>query len=84
MLFHVENIVFSILNNLYQETKIENLCLAGGCALNSKFNGLIKERTPFKNVFIQPNAGDAGGAMGSALHFLRKNEINKQRQKDSY
>ena len=72
-----ENIVFSILNNLYQETKIENLCLAGGCALNSKFNGLIKERTPFKNVFIQPNAGDAGGAMGSALHFLRKNEINK-------
>ncbi len=72
-----ENIVFSILNNLYQETKIKNLCLAGGCALNSKFNGLIKERTPFKNVFIQPNAGDAGGAMGSALHFLRKNEINK-------
>ena len=72
-----ENIVFSILNNLYQETKIENLCLAGGCALNSKFNGLIKERTSFKNVFIQPNAGDAGGAMGSALHFLRKNEINK-------
>ena len=72
-----ENIVFSILNNLYQETKIENLCLAGGCALNSKFNGLIKEKTPFKNVFIQPNAGDAGGAMGSALHFLRKNEINK-------
>ena len=72
-----ENIVFSILNNLYQETKIENLCLAGGCALNSKFNGLIKERTPFQNIFIQPNAGDAGGAMGSALHFLRKNEINK-------
>ena len=72
-----ENIVFSILNNLYQKTKIKNLCLAGGCALNSKFNGLIKERTPFKNVFIQPNAGDAGGAMGSALHFLRKNEINK-------
>ena len=80
-----ENIVFSILNNLYQETKIENLCLAGGCALNSKFNGLIKERTPFKNVFIQPNAGDAGGAMGSALHFLRKNEINKAsiHQRDS-
>ncbi len=80
-----ENIVFSILNNLYQTAQIKNLCLAGGCALNSKFNGLIKERTPFKNVFIQPNAGDAGGAMGSALHFLKNNEIVKDDyiQKDS-
>ena len=63
-----ENILFLILNDLYNETGVENLCLAGGCALNSKFNGLIKEKTPFKNIFIQPNAGDAGGAMGSAFH----------------
>ena len=69
-----ENIVFLILNKLYLDTNIENLCLAGGCALNSKFNGLIKENTPFKNIFIQPNAGDAGGSMGSALHFLKQNE----------
>ena len=72
-----ENIVFSILNDLYEKTKIKNLCLAGGCALNSKFNGLIKERTPFENVFIQPNAGDAGGAMGSALSLLQSKNINK-------
>ena len=77
-----ENIVFSILNNMYEKTKIENLCLAGGCALNSKFNGLIKDRTPFKNIFIQPNAGDAGGAMGSALHFLNNNEIVKNKDKN--
>jgi carbamoyltransferase len=75
-----ENIVFSILNNLYQKTKIDNLCLAGGCALNSKFNGLIKERTPFKNIFIQPNAGDAGGAMGSALHFLKNSQFVKDKE----
>ena len=72
-----ENILFSILNDLYSDTGIENLCLAGGCALNSKFNGLIKERTPFKNIFIQPNAGDAGGAMGSALYFLQNEGNNK-------
>ena len=72
-----ENILFSILNDLYDDTGIENLCLAGGCALNSKFNGLIKARTPFKNIFIQPNAGDAGGAMGSALYFLQNEGVNK-------
>ena len=72
-----EDIIFSILNKLYLKTKIENLCLAGGCAFNSKLNGLIREKTPFKNIFIQPNAGDAGGSMGSALHFLKSDEIGK-------
>ena len=72
-----ENILFSILNDLYNDTGLENLCLAGGCALNSKFNGLIKEKTPFKKIFIQPNAGDAGGAMGSALHLLQNKDSNK-------
>ena len=74
-----EKILFSILNDLYYETGIENLCLAGGCALNSKFNGLIKEKTSFKNIFIQPNAGDAGGAMGAALHFLQNKNSNKSK-----
>ena len=74
-----EKILFSILNDLYNETGIENLCLAGGCALNSKFNGLIKEKTPFKRIFIQPNAGDAGGAMGAALHFLQNKNSNKSK-----
>tara|TARA_B100000787_G_scaffold126004_1_gene95228 strand:+ start:8478 stop:10220 length:1743 start_codon:yes stop_codon:yes gene_type:complete len=74
-----ENILFLILNDLYDDTGIENLCLAGGCALNSKFNGLIKEKTPFKNIFIQPNAGDAGGAMGSALYFLQNKGVNKNK-----
>lgn len=68
-----ENIVFSILNKLHSDLNIDNLCLAGGCALNSKFNGLIKQKTKFKNIFIQPNAGDAGGSMGSALYFLKNN-----------
>ena len=80
-----ENIVFSILNQLYEKTKSENLCLAGGCALNSKFNGLIKYKTPFKNIFIQPNAGDAGGSMGSALYFLKNQKIkDKELLKEDY
>jgi carbamoyltransferase len=72
-----EHVVFSILNKLYSDTNTENLCLAGGCALNSKLNGLIRDKTPFKNIFIQPNAGDAGGAMGSALNFLKQNKSIK-------
>ena len=74
-----ENIVFSILNKLYKDFNIENLCLAGGCALNSKFNGLIKKNTKFKNIFIQPNAGDAGGSMGSALYLLKNNKKNNNK-----
>lgn len=75
-----ENITFSILNKLHSDLNIENLCLAGGCALNSKFNGLIKKKTKFKNIFIQPNAGDAGGSMGSALYYLKNSKkINNQK-----
>ena len=72
-----EDIVLLILNQLHFKTKTENLCIAGGCAFNSKLNGLIREKTPFKNIFIQPNAGDAGGSMGSALSFIQTNEISK-------
>jgi carbamoyltransferase len=75
-----ENIVFSILNKLHSDLNIDNLCLAGGCALNSKFNGLIKQKTKFKNIFIQPNAGDAGGSMGSALYFLKNNKKTNNKQ----
>ena len=45
----------------------DNLCLAGGCALNSVANGLIRRERIFENIFIQPAAGDAGGAIGAAL-----------------
>ncbi len=72
-----EKILILILNDLYSETKVENLCLAGGCALNSKFNGIIKKNTSFKNIFIQPNAGDAGGSLGSATYYLKNNYKNE-------
>ena len=64
----LKNIKFKILNKLFKQYKIEPLCLSGGCAFNSKLNGLIKKETKFKNIFIQPNAGDGGGSIGASLY----------------
>src|SRR5688572_32251269 len=55
-------------NHLHQRTGQKNLVMAGGVALNSVANGRIMRETPFEQVYIQPNAGDAGGALGAALY----------------
>jgi len=62
-----EECFFHILNRLHRHTGSHSLALAGGCAQNSLANGKIFERSPFREVFIQPAAGDAGGALGAAL-----------------
>jgi carbamoyltransferase len=51
---------------LYNRTKNPRLCMAGGCAMNSVANGKIRERTPFKEVYIQPASADNGTALGAA------------------
>lgn len=63
-----EEVFFQILNGVYAETNCPNLALAGGCAMNSVANGKIFNNTPFKEVYIQPAAGDAGGSIGAAYH----------------
>lgn len=63
-----EEAFFHLLNHVYEKGKIPNLCLAGGCAMNSLANGKIFDRTPFKEVYIQAAAGDAGGAIGAAFY----------------
>lgn len=75
-----ENIVIKILNQIYEENNVKNICLSGGCALNSKFNGIIRKKTPFENVVIQPNAGDGGGSFGAAqlAQMLNENYENKK------
>jgi carbamoyltransferase len=65
----LEEVGFHILNQLYEETKLNRLCLAGGVALNSVMNGKIPLHTPFKEVFIQPAAGDSGTAVGVCYHI---------------
>ncbi len=62
-----EECFFHILNHLQKVTGSARLALAGGCGMNSLANGKIFERTSFREVFIQPAAGDAGGALGGAL-----------------
>jgi carbamoyltransferase len=57
-----------ILRPLHKRTGLPRLCLAGGCAMNSVFNGKIREQTPFQEVYIQPAAADNGTALGAALY----------------
>lgn len=62
-----EEIVLNIVHHLSTLTTSKNLCLAGGVALNCVANGRILREGPFENIWIQPAAGDAGGALGAAL-----------------
>ena len=65
----LEEVGFHILNQLYEKTKLDQLCLAGGVALNSVMNGKIPLHTPFKEVFVQPAAGDSGTAVGVCYYI---------------
>jgi carbamoyltransferase len=62
-----EEIMLRIARHVHADTGMTNLCLAGGVALNCVGNGKILREGPFENLWIQPAAGDAGGALGSAL-----------------
>ncbi|HUV40003.1 MAG TPA: carbamoyltransferase, partial [Planctomycetota bacterium] len=72
-----EEILMRMVRFAHRETGLANLCLAGGVALNCVANGRILREGPFENIWIQPAAGDAGGALGAALfvwHQLLGNE----------
>ena len=62
-----EEIMLKLASSIQKQYKIENLCLAGGVALNCVANGKLLEKKIFKNIWIQPAAGDAGGSLGAAL-----------------
>ncbi|MBI5216392.1 MAG: carbamoyltransferase [Ignavibacteriae bacterium] len=64
-----DEVVVKMANHVYAETKLPNLCMAGGVALNCVANSKVLQQTPFKNVFIQPASGDAGGALGVAYYI---------------
>jgi carbamoyltransferase len=64
-----EEIVLRMVRHLHQETGLTKLCLAGGVALNCVANGRIIRETPIEEIFVQPAAGDAGGAVGIA-HYI--------------
>ena len=64
-----EEVVLRMCRSLHKETGLTNLCMAGGVALNCVANGRVIRETPFKDLFIQPAAGDAGGAVGVAAYI---------------
>jgi carbamoyltransferase len=64
----LEDVLLQMTRSLAKEFKVPNLCLAGGVALNCVANGRILRDGTFKNVWIQPASGDAGGALGAALY----------------
>jgi carbamoyltransferase len=74
-----EEIVLKITRFLSNEFKLENLCMAGGVALNCVANGKILKEGLFKNIWIQPASGDAGGALGAAQAFYYQELDNKRK-----
>lgn len=81
-----EEVVFKALNHIFREYKCENLCMAGGVALNSVANGKIMRNTPFKSIYIVPPAGDGGCSVGAAAYVyftLMKNKRDKDSVLDS-
>ena len=77
-----EEVILKLTSSIAKETNISNLCLAGGVALNCVANGKILKNKIFKEIWIQPAAGDAGGSLGAALAFWHK-ELKKNRKPSS-
>ncbi len=74
-----EEIITKILHHVHKVTKTDNLVLSGGCALNSVYNGKVLRNTPFKNIWVQPNASDGGTSLGVVsylYHAVLGNERN--------
>lgn len=76
-----EEVILKMANHVYEETKQKNLCMAGGVALNCVANGRLLREGPFENMWVQPAATDAGGALGAALVVWHE-YLNKDRHAD--
>lgn len=76
-----EEIVLKLARAVHRELQVDNLCLAGGVALNCVANGRLLREGPFDNIWVQPAAGDAGGALGAALAIWHE-YLEQPRQPD--
>lgn len=74
-----ENAFFNLINRLYEQHGLDTLCIAGGCGMNSVANGKVMRNSPYKHVYIQSAAGDAGGAIGAAYAVHHKKVKNANR-----
>lgn len=67
-----EEAFFHLIGRLHERYRLDDLALAGGCAMNSVANGKVRRMTPFRRVYVQSAAGDAGGAIGAAFALWHK------------
>src|SRR3989440_2692544 len=74
----LEEAYLHLVRDLWERTRIPNLCLAGGVALNAVVNGRIRPETPFQEGYVQPAAGDSGTAVGAA-YFVWNQELGRAR-----
>lgn len=74
----LEDVLLKMVNHIYKETKMKNLCLGGGVALNGVANYRILKEGPFENVHIPPSPGDAGSAVGAAQYHYFCHAKNKR------
>ena len=72
-----EEAFFHLIGTLQSATGLTDLTLAGGCAANSVANGKVRRMTPFKRVYVQSAAGDAGGAIGAAYAVCRTSSAER-------
>jgi carbamoyltransferase len=84
-----DEVVLRLTRSLHEETGIRNLCLAGGVALNCVANGKVLRDGRFERIYIQPAAGDAGGALGAALvgyhmQLDQNRQVNGDAMRGSY
>lgn len=81
-----ERALFHLVRYLHETYRTDALVLSGGCAFNSLANGKLIANTPVKSIFIQPAAGDAGGALGAALHAwnTRRGDVRSIRMDHAY
>lgn len=73
-----DEVVVKLATHVHSETELSNLCMAGGVALNCVANSKVLRQTPFKEVFVQPAATDAGGAVGAAFYIYNTILRNKR------
>lgn len=81
-----EEVIFKLLHHVYRKTRCKNLVMAGGCSLNSVANGKILGNTPFENIWIHPDPGDAGASIGVAS-YIYHSLLGRKREyelKDAY
>lgn len=73
-----ERTFFSMLQTMHSQHQCDNLTIAGGCGMNSVANGKVHLNTPYKNVYIQSAAGDAGGAIGAAIEAGKRRAVSSE------